>query len=119
VVRVNQDLIRLMIHGEWFTPNRVLERRVAKVKEYLIEGFMRQQVAVIISDDTNLHPESIPTLERLAKLHRYDFEVRDFTGVPVEECIRRDAARDRRVGPDVILEMARRYGLLAPEPASV
>ena len=36
------------------------------------------------------------------------FEVVDFTDVPVEECIGRDAARDRSVGEKVIRDMAAR-----------
>jgi len=67
----------------------------------------------VISDDTNLGRKRKVVMEELARSHDADFEIRDFTNVPVDECIRRDGLRKEhaRVGERVIRKMAATYQL--------
>ena len=62
----------------------------------------------IVVDNTHLVSRLPNRYKRLLATRHVRFEVVDFTDVPVEECIRRDAARDRTVGEKVIRDMAGR-----------
>jgi len=108
--RINKDSLRAMFDG---TCGYSFEREVfiLDVRETLIGMALERGFSVII-DDTNFgehHEQRI----------RYSFEdraqitVKDFTDVPLEECIRRDAGRDKPVGEEVIRNMYQKY--LAPK----
>lgn len=59
----------------------------------------------VIIDDTNLAPKHWAHLEALAKEVGAEFEVKDFTDVSIEECIKRDLTRSNSVGEKVIRKM--------------
>lgn len=108
-VRVNRDDTRRMLHGGYFgTPEQ--EEQVSMVTLPAIRGLLTAGLDVVV-DDTNLNPRTTAQLRRIAAETGSQFEIWDFTGVPVEECIRRDAQRtgDERVGEQVIRGMWRRY----------
>ena len=67
----------------------------------------------VVADRTNLHPEGVRRLQLVAPQAR--LTVHDLTGVPVETCIARDAARPKtdRVGEDGIRALWQRW--LAPQ----
>jgi hypothetical protein len=77
----------------------------------------------VVCDDTNLRGRVVREFAELAARSGAHFTVRDFTDVPVEECIRRDALRtgDGHVGEDVIRSMHLRYlaGRSLPLPLPV
>ncbi|MBM2621260.1 AAA family ATPase [Actinoplanes sp. LDG1-06] len=109
VVRVNRDDLRRMLHGsllytEW------AEAQVTLAQRTTVEGLLRKGASVIV-DDTNLRTETVRRWAEMAARHQASFEVHDFTDVPLEECIRRDAGRDseERVGEDGIRRMYDRY----------
>ncbi|HZN76603.1 MAG TPA: AAA family ATPase [Micromonosporaceae bacterium] len=108
-VRVNRDDLRRMLHGGWRGTGR-LERHVTIVQRATVEALLAAGVDVIV-DDTNLRTELVRSLAKLAEKHGAELVVRDFTDVPLEECLRRDAARppEERVGPEVITAMWARY----------
>lgn len=108
-VRVNMDLLRLMLHAEWWTDSAVCNQRVARLRDQVVDDLMEIGVPMIISDDTNLHPDAVLRLSNAADQRGYDVKVVRFTDIPVEECVRRDAARERSVGEDVIRGMYERY----------
>lgn len=118
VVRVNKDEIRIELGMNRKSYKReqeyaVVDRRDQRIAEALEAG------RTVISDDTNFGKKHEPRLRALAAEYGADFEIKDFTDVPVEVCIERDLLRegDARVGEDVIWGMAEQYlGLQRPKP---
>ena len=107
--RVNRDDLRLMLdHGVF--EKGVTEGRVLAARDSLILGLLGRGLDVIC-DDTNLPQRTIRDLAALAKRAGATLLVEDFTDVPLEECLRRDAARTDKapVGESVIRDMHARY----------
>ena len=86
------------------------EVQVTIAQRSLVEALLRAGLNVIC-DDTNLRTRYVKELAALATACGADVVVRDFTDVPVEECVTRDAAREppERVGEEAIRAMWRRY----------
>jgi predicted kinase len=112
--RVNRDDIRAMVHDGVYvqrtkdtigTEKLIIALRDAAIRTALDAG------VDVICDDTNLKQRVACDLRRLATLAGAEFEVWDLTDAPLEECIRRDAAREGRakVGEAVIREQYNRY----------
>ena len=121
VVRVNRDDLRRMMHGErLFT--QWAEGQVTKVQRAQVEALLAARVSVCV-DDTNLRSRTLRDWAELAQRYGAAFEVHDFTDVPLEECLRRDAARPEadRVGEAAIRRLHERYlanrALPLPVPA--
>jgi predicted kinase len=109
VVRVNRDDLRRMLHGRrLFT--QWAESQVTHAQRAAVEALLRAHADVIV-DDTNLRAKTVREWAELAAQHGATFEVHDFTDVPVDECIRRDAERDPddQVGEEAIRRMYGRY----------
>lgn len=109
VVRVNRDDLRRMLHGtRLFT--QWAESQVTTAQRAQVEALLRARLDVIV-DDTNLRARTVRDWAELAARFRASFEVHDFTDVPLEECLRRDAARSEedRVGEDAIRRLHERY----------
>jgi predicted kinase len=125
LVRVNRDDLRLMMHGGRVADDarrgraekEVTQAHHAAIDALLIGG------ADVVCDDTNLRSRVVRELAELAAKHGATFTVRDFTDVPVDECVRRDALRegDSHVGEDAIRSMHERYlaGRALPLPLPV
>ena len=109
VVRVNRDDLRRMLHGERLY-TQWAESQVTHVQRAAVEALLRAHADVIV-DDTNLRTKTVREWAELAARHGAQFEVHDFTDVPLEECIRRDAERPPadRVGEEAIRRMHARY----------
>jgi hypothetical protein len=75
-----------------------------------VEALLRVGVSVCV-DDTNLRSRTLRDWADLAARHGAEFEVHDFTDVPLEECLRRDAARPEAdpVGEAWIRRLHERY----------
>lgn len=102
VRRVNLDDLRAMLDysgGErmWSHAHEqtALGIQDAAIREAIAGGFD------VVVDNTHLTPH-IPKRIKAAALGQALFRVHDFTHVPIEECLRRDAAREDPVGEDVI-----------------
>ncbi|MFC8301006.1 AAA family ATPase [Micromonospora orduensis] len=109
VVRVNRDDLRRMLHGErLFT--QWAEAQVTVVQRAQVEALLRARADVCV-DDTNLRARTLRDWADLAARHGAEFEVHDFTDVPLDECLRRDAARPaaEQVGADAIRRLHDRY----------
>ncbi|MFI6264741.1 AAA family ATPase [Micromonospora sp. NPDC051006] len=118
VVRVNRDDLRRMLHGErLFT--QWAEAQVTTVQRAQVEALLRARADVCV-DDTNLRSRTLRDWAELAARHGAEFEVHDFTDVPLEECLRRDAERSAvdRVGEAAIRRLHERYlaGRILPLP---
>lgn len=102
-VRVNLDDIRSMLGTSDFDKEKLVEQ----IELTSITYAFNQKYNVIV-DDTNLNPKKINKLKAIAK--QYDAEI-DYKliSTDVEECIRRDALRERPVGEDVIRRFYEKY----------
>lgn len=102
VKRVNKDDLRAMLDaGKWSGEN---EKFVVSVRDHIVIAALQDDKHVIV-DDTNLAPRHEARLRQLARENDAEFQLEDFTHVPLEECIRRDRARPASVGEPVIREM--------------
>lgn len=113
-VRVNRDDIRNML-GPYWIPQR--EDLVTEIENQVILGAKEAGYDIVI-DATNLRGigrfENLRDIDgiRLADRRAIEFIEKDFTDVPIEECVRRDNNRDEgKVGEQVIRNMAKKYGI--------
>ena len=112
LARVNRDDLRAMLFDAGYRAStEFIELRVTAAQHVMIRALLGKGVSVIV-DDTNLHPEHMQELRELARKCRAQFEIRDFTDVPLDTCIARDTLRPRPVGEAVIRDMWQRH--LAP-----
>lgn len=102
--RINLDDLRAMLDdsgGEriWSHAHEqtALGIQDAAVREAIAGGFD------VVVDNTHLTPH-IPKRLKAAALGQATFVVHDFTGVPIEECLRRNAARENAVGENAVGE---------------
>lgn len=110
--RINKDDLRSMMNnGIWSKTN---EKYVLRVRDSIIEMHLADKNDVIV-DDTNLAPKHETRLRELAVKYGADFEIKDFTDVSLEECIKRDQKRVNYVGEKVIKDMYKKF--VAPRQA--
>lgn len=109
VVRVNRDDLRRMLHGDRLYTTWA-EGQVTAVQRAQVEALLRARADVCV-DDTNLSSRLVREWAEMAARFGATFEVHDFTDVPVDECVRRDADRPEpeRVGEEAIRRMHERY----------
>jgi predicted kinase len=101
--RVNLDDIRHMLdhNGETKVWSRAHEQTARDIQDAAVRSAIAGGFDVVV-DNTHLTP-SIPKRIKEAAAGQAAFAVHDFTDVPIDECIRRDAERgDASVGEDVI-----------------
>lgn len=109
--RVNRDDLRLMIDdGKW---SKLNEKFIVKLEKDIVALYLGGLHNVII-DDTNLSPKNEEMWRVFTASYGVDFEVKDFTHVPIEECIARDLKRASSVGEKVIRGMHKQF--LAQKP---
>jgi predicted kinase len=114
-VRVNNDDARAMLHADR-VEGTVTESQIAHARNLLVTAFLTDGVDVYV-DDTNHDRAQLDIFVHLTLETGAHFQLLDFTGVAAEECIRRDAVRDRSVGPEAIRAMARKLRRLKFPPA--
>ena len=103
-VRVSRDDIRNML-GPYWVPTR--EDLVTKIENDMIENALGNGYSVIV-DATNFR--GTKRFEDMTKVYKTEFDVIDFTHVPLETCIERDKWRlVGKVGEDVIRKMHDKY----------
>lgn len=102
-VRVNLDDIRNMLGTIDFDKEKLVEQ----IELTSIAYAFNQKYNVIV-DDTNLNPKKINKLKVIAKQYNAEVDYK-LISTDVEECIRRDALRERPVGEDVIRRFYEKY----------
>jgi predicted kinase len=110
----NKDTIRktlIALGWKWSPEN---EKDVLKTQNHDIKAAFNNGYSVVIVADCNFGKHK-DRLYGLAMYCNADFEVKDFTSVPLETCIERDSKRQEEVGAEVITKMYNDY-LSAPEP---
>ncbi len=112
--RVNRDDLRAMFCTGWEYGDPAAEEALTEAQHRAICALLLHRRDVVV-DDTNLRQEHVNALRQLADAYGAEFVVKDFTGVPLETCLERDAARPEadRVGEHVIRGMHSKY--LAPK----
>ncbi|MFI1699080.1 MULTISPECIES: phosphatase domain-containing protein [Streptomyces] len=112
--RVNRDDLRAMLdngeHIKGVTEKRVMAVRDAAILELLRRGYD------VVCDDTNLPQRVARDLARLADRAGAELRVHDFTQVPLDTCIERDAVRKASVGEEAIRDLHQRYLAGKPTP---
>lgn len=111
-VRVNRDDLRANLYGQHVGLDYAQEQTVTTAQRAAVRALLAAGRDVIV-DDTHLRLRHARAWADLAVELGVTFEVRDFD-TPVEECVRRDAARDRVVGEWVIRRMAARFPMPLP-----
>ncbi len=103
--RISKDDLRAMLdNGKWSKAN---EKFILSVRDSLILQALKEGHHVLV-DDTNLHPKHEQAIRELVKGQAV-VEIKDFTDVPVEECIERDRRRSNYVGEQTIRKMYRDF----------
>lgn len=108
-IRVNRDDIRKML-GPYWIPSR--EDLVTIIERSMVITALEEGYDVVV-DATNF--KTAPWYRLVESLERREIEVKlrikDFTDVPIEECIARDAKRTgvEHVGAEVIQRFYNKY----------
>ena len=112
-VRINRDLLRAMLHCDvWSDRKEDVTRQMAHaLARHLL---CSPQCGIVLIDDTNLSPRTIAAWQCIAKEASAQCEIIRLN-TPLQECLRRDALREKPVGRHIILGMALQYGLY-PKP---
>ncbi|WP_351233442.1 AAA family ATPase [Streptomyces sp. NPDC002133] len=107
--RVNLDDLRSMLDIP--APERgrshAHEQTVLAIQDAAVRAAVDDGFDVVV-DNTHLTPH-IPKRLKAAVAGQAAFVVHDFTDVPLDECIRRDAERDRAVGEEIIRILADKH----------
>lgn len=110
--RISKDDLRAMLdNNKWSKGN---EKFILSVRDALILQALKEGYHVLV-DDTNLHTKHEQAVRELVK-GQATVEIKDFTDVPVEECIERDRRRSNYVGEQVIRRMHRDFLQVKPQP---
>ena len=109
--RVSKDALREMFAFGEYDYND--EKLVRKIQGQLIRDLLREGSSVVV-DNTNLRERDVREIKGASVIYWQDksylsVRVLEFH-TPLEECIRRDALRERPVGAERIREMAERHG---------
>lgn len=118
--RVNKDDLRAMLDdGKWSKTN---EKFVLALRDHIILQALNDGLNVIV-DDTNLHPKHALKMKDIVEAYhevtgkKAEVEIKNFTDVPLKDCIANDLKRANSVGKDVIMQMHNQF--LKPEPKVV
>ncbi|MFD4372474.1 AAA family ATPase [Streptomyces sp. NPDC058486] len=107
--RVNLDDLRTMLDlpsGD--RRSRAHERTVLDIQDVAVRAAVDGGFDVVV-DNTHLTPHIPRRLKAALAGREADFVVHDFTAVPTDECVRRDAARERPVGEEIIRILAEKH----------
>lgn len=99
--RINKDDLRAMLDDSKHSKDN--EKHVLNVRDLLILEALKIGKNVII-DDTNFSSKHEERIKQLVKGQAV-VEIKDFTHIPLEECLERDLKRTDSVGKHVIMRM--------------
>ncbi|MFF2570508.1 AAA family ATPase [Streptomyces sp. NPDC058084] len=107
--RVNLDDLRTMLDlpaGD--RRSHAHEQTVLGIQDAAVRAAVDDGFDVVV-DNTHLTPHIPKRLKAAVAGREATFVVHDFTDVPVDECVRRDAARERPVGEEIIRILADKH----------
>ena len=105
---VNRDDLRATYTGVWNYQSTELEDLISDLQQSVIRKLLASGRTVIVHD-TNLDWAHVAALTRVAESGSAPWQIQDFTHVPLETCLERDAAREVPVGRSLILQMQAKY----------
>jgi predicted kinase len=105
--RVNRDDLREMIDQSIYVEG-ITEGRIVAARDTVIEKMLQRGISVV-SDDTNLSSRNVRDLARLAVNGGYEWQVKDFSEVTLDECIRRNTLRPGSLHNDIIVDTYNRF----------
>ena len=103
--RINKDDLRAMLDNNHHSKDA--EKFILNVRDSLILMCLEEGKHVIV-DDTNLASKHEERIRQLVK-GKAVVEIKDFTEVPLETCIKQDLKRCDSVGEKVIRDMWKQY----------
>lgn len=103
--RINKDDLRAMLDNSNYT--KTSEKFILQVRDQIILLALKDGKHILI-DDTNLNPIHESHIRQLVK-GLAEVEIKDFTDVPIETCIKQDLKRFNSVGEKVIRDMYNKY----------
>lgn len=106
--RINKDALRDLLDNGKHT--RANEKFILTLRDNIVVEALQQDIDIIV-DDTNFAPKHEARLRQLAQGNNAEFEIVDFTDIPIETCIKNDLKRFDSVGEAVIRQMAAQYGI--------
>lgn len=105
-IRLNKDLLRTMLHFDEFNGKK--ESLTRQASRTLATEFLKDKNVII--DDTNLNTKTLQSWKDLANEVGAKVEVVKMD-TDWRECVERDSKRQNKVGKNVIVQMARQWGL--------
>lgn len=99
--------LRLVLFGTHLLTNEE-ENVLANVQRNVIRESLRAGQNVYV-DDMNLHDHFVRDLVKIAEAEGAEWVIRDFTNVPLDRCLKRNALRDRKIPEHVIRDMHKRF----------
>lgn len=101
--RVNKDLLREML--DFWVWSKANEALVNEIEYDLIQSLLSRGISVVV-DDTNISMSRVNLLEAIWMWEDATIEVM-LIETPVEECIKRDANREKSVWEEVIKKFSK------------
>jgi predicted kinase len=118
--RVNRDDLRKQGYDMLWGLSHHMEENVSLAEYSTTEAALKAGLSVVI-DATNLRAAVVKEWYALANKLGVDVRVHD-VATPLEECLKRDAVREKAVGPEVIQSFNDRFfnkGKFPPVPVNV
>ena len=103
----NRDDLRIELYGTYQTTISQ-EKAISKIQNERVLNAIQNKMDIIISD-TNLNSKTQDKWKCLASQYNYDFVIKDFRDIDLNECINRDSKRYKKVGLDVIINTHNKY----------
>lgn len=108
-IRINNDDITSMWGQPFGTPG--LYDRLTYIRKAMLLRAMRENLDIVL-DNMNLSNRAINEVNLLIidkDYNNYTVEYKDFTDVPLEECIERDSKRENPIGEKIIRDTYNKY----------
>lgn len=115
-VAVSRDGFRAMLSASDDCPHGLIEDEITALHEASVEYLLARGKSVVV-DATNLPARRVRSWLTLAETAGVDWLVQDFTDVPLDVCLKRNAGRDRVVDEDVIRSMHSKFIRGGKKPA--
>jgi predicted kinase len=104
-VRINRDDLRNM-RGAYWIPKQ--EDLITDWELSLLDISVKKGYNIVL-DNTSLNPKVMNKLKKFFEERKVELEIKDFTDVPLEVCIKRDLQRANSVGQEVIIKQYNKY----------
>ena len=114
-IRINRDDLRNMC-GKYWVPTR--EKYITACKGTILINAISFKFDTIIIDEMNLNPKENGYLKGIVSMmndtfkdnnDKYIIEIKDFTNVPLDVCLKRDSKRENPIGENIIRNIFNKY----------